>query len=184
MFGETTIFYIKIWTYPTETSIYKRLFRVPGRGNNSIYQAPLWRPPSLRPRVQWASPGPRRDARPFRTISSRTPSPAPPKRGEKDWELGLRLDLAPRKGLGFFKSWALLGERKKERKKAKETKPKLNNTNKQEWFVNWQTICFLILPSNENMLQTAKICHPLEVDVVPVHEGCLWGRRFSMQLFF
>ena len=31
MFGETTIFYIKIWNHPTETSIYKWLFRVPGR---------------------------------------------------------------------------------------------------------------------------------------------------------
>ena len=30
MFGETTIFYIKIWNHPTETSIYKWLFRVPG----------------------------------------------------------------------------------------------------------------------------------------------------------
>ena len=30
MFGETTIFYIKIWNHPTETSMYKWLFRVPG----------------------------------------------------------------------------------------------------------------------------------------------------------
>ena len=29
MFGETTIFYIKIWNHPIETSIYKWLFRVP-----------------------------------------------------------------------------------------------------------------------------------------------------------
>ena len=30
MFGETTIFYIKIWNHPVETSIYKWLFGVPG----------------------------------------------------------------------------------------------------------------------------------------------------------
>ena len=30
MFGETTIFYIKIWNHPIETIIYKWLFRVPG----------------------------------------------------------------------------------------------------------------------------------------------------------
>jgi len=30
MFGETTIFYIKIWNHPTETSIYKWLLGVPG----------------------------------------------------------------------------------------------------------------------------------------------------------
>ena len=30
MFGETTIFYIKIWNHPIETSIYKWLFGVPG----------------------------------------------------------------------------------------------------------------------------------------------------------
>ena len=33
-FGETTIFYIKIWNHPTETSIYKWLFRVPGPVSN------------------------------------------------------------------------------------------------------------------------------------------------------
>ena len=31
MFGETTIFYIKIWNHPTETTNKKWLFRVPGR---------------------------------------------------------------------------------------------------------------------------------------------------------
>ena len=31
MFGETTIFYIKIWKHPIETTIYKWLFGVPGR---------------------------------------------------------------------------------------------------------------------------------------------------------
>ena len=30
MFGETTIFYIKIWNHPIEKSIYKLLFGVPG----------------------------------------------------------------------------------------------------------------------------------------------------------
>ena len=30
MFGETTIFYIKIWNHPIKTSIYKWLFGVPG----------------------------------------------------------------------------------------------------------------------------------------------------------
>jgi len=32
MFGETTISYIKIWNHPIETTIYKWLFGVPGRG--------------------------------------------------------------------------------------------------------------------------------------------------------
>ena len=30
MFGETTIFYIKIWNHPIQTTIYKWLFGVPG----------------------------------------------------------------------------------------------------------------------------------------------------------
>ena len=30
MFGETAIFYVKIWNHPTETTIYTWLFRVPG----------------------------------------------------------------------------------------------------------------------------------------------------------
>ena len=30
MFGETTIFYVKIWNHPTETTIKKWMFRVPG----------------------------------------------------------------------------------------------------------------------------------------------------------
>jgi len=30
MFGETTIFYIKIWNHSIETTIYKWLFGVPG----------------------------------------------------------------------------------------------------------------------------------------------------------
>ena len=30
MFGETTIFLIKIWNHPTETTIQKWMFRVPG----------------------------------------------------------------------------------------------------------------------------------------------------------
>ena len=30
MFGETTIFFVKIWNHPIETSIYKWLFGVPG----------------------------------------------------------------------------------------------------------------------------------------------------------
>ena len=30
MFGETTIFYIKIWNHPIETTIYEWLFGVPG----------------------------------------------------------------------------------------------------------------------------------------------------------
>ena len=32
MFGETTIFYKKIWNHPIEATIYKWLFRVPGCG--------------------------------------------------------------------------------------------------------------------------------------------------------
>ena len=31
MFGETTIFYAKVWNHPTETTIKKLMFRVPGR---------------------------------------------------------------------------------------------------------------------------------------------------------
>ena len=34
MFGETIIFYIKIWNHPIETTIYKWLFGVPGTGCN------------------------------------------------------------------------------------------------------------------------------------------------------
>ncbi len=30
MFGETTIFYVKVWNHPTETTIYKQMFQVPG----------------------------------------------------------------------------------------------------------------------------------------------------------
>ena len=30
MFGETTIFYIKIWNHPIETIVYKSFFGVPG----------------------------------------------------------------------------------------------------------------------------------------------------------
>ena len=30
MFGETTIFHVKIWNHPIETTIYKWLFGVPG----------------------------------------------------------------------------------------------------------------------------------------------------------
>ena len=33
MFGETTMFYIKIWNHPTETTIKKWMFRVPGMVN-------------------------------------------------------------------------------------------------------------------------------------------------------
>jgi len=32
IFGETTIFYKKIWNHPIEATIYKWLFRVPGCG--------------------------------------------------------------------------------------------------------------------------------------------------------
>ena len=28
--GETTIFYVKVWNHPTETTIYKQMFQVPG----------------------------------------------------------------------------------------------------------------------------------------------------------
>jgi len=37
MFGETTIFYIKIWNHPIETTIYKWLFGVPGRGFDEFW---------------------------------------------------------------------------------------------------------------------------------------------------
>ena len=37
MFGETTIFYIKDWNHPTETSVYKWLFRVPGHQPLHVY---------------------------------------------------------------------------------------------------------------------------------------------------
>ena len=30
MFGETTIFYVQVWNHPTETTILKWMFRVPG----------------------------------------------------------------------------------------------------------------------------------------------------------
>ena len=30
MFGETTIFHVKIWNHPIETTIYKWMFGVPG----------------------------------------------------------------------------------------------------------------------------------------------------------
>ena len=40
MFGETTIFYIKIWNHPIETTIYKWLFGVPGRWSNAIIRFP------------------------------------------------------------------------------------------------------------------------------------------------
>ncbi len=30
MFGETTIFYVKIWNHPIETAILKWMFQVPG----------------------------------------------------------------------------------------------------------------------------------------------------------
>ena len=39
MFGETTIFYIKIWNHPIETSIHKWLFGVPGTSRN--FRGPL-----------------------------------------------------------------------------------------------------------------------------------------------
>ena len=34
--GETTIFYVQIWNHPTETTIKKLMFRVPGK-NSGIY---------------------------------------------------------------------------------------------------------------------------------------------------
>ena len=42
VFGETTIFYIKIWNHPIETTIYKGLFGVPG---NSLRVRPLKKGP-------------------------------------------------------------------------------------------------------------------------------------------
>ena len=36
MFGETTIFYVKVWNHPTETTIYKQVFQVPGRNVQKI----------------------------------------------------------------------------------------------------------------------------------------------------
>ena len=44
MFGETTIFYIKTWNHSTETSIYKKLFRVPGMVNVGRYNRPMHPP--------------------------------------------------------------------------------------------------------------------------------------------
>ena len=44
MFGETTIFYIKIWNHPTETSIYKWLFGFQGKATISqcvLYTSPF-----------------------------------------------------------------------------------------------------------------------------------------------
>ena len=43
MFGETTIFYIKVWNHSIETSIYKWLFGVPGLGGG--FQHFLFSPP-------------------------------------------------------------------------------------------------------------------------------------------
>ena len=37
MFGETTIFYVKVWNHPTETTIYKQMFQVPYQQKN-IFQ--------------------------------------------------------------------------------------------------------------------------------------------------
>ena len=48
MFGETTIFYIKIRNHPIETTIYKQLFGVPGDGYkmfiapDTVYFLNLW----------------------------------------------------------------------------------------------------------------------------------------------
>ena len=44
--GETTIFYIQIWNHPTETSIYKWLFRVPGSSYVLVYIGPFTNLPS------------------------------------------------------------------------------------------------------------------------------------------
>ena len=38
IFGDTTIFYVKIWNHPNETTIKKWLFRVPGNDQNPWYQ--------------------------------------------------------------------------------------------------------------------------------------------------
>ena len=40
MFGETTIFHIKIWNHPIETSIYKWLFGVPGNTTTTSTPCP------------------------------------------------------------------------------------------------------------------------------------------------
>ena len=47
MFGETSIFYIKIWNHPIETTIKKWMFRVPGihipwRIHGTIVYLPTW----------------------------------------------------------------------------------------------------------------------------------------------
>ena len=42
MFGETTIFYIKIWNHPIETSIYKWLFGLPGVYIICMVDFPAW----------------------------------------------------------------------------------------------------------------------------------------------
>ena len=40
MFGETTIFHVKIWNHPIETTIYKWLFGVPGK--NLVFEQILY----------------------------------------------------------------------------------------------------------------------------------------------
>ena len=43
MFGETTIFHVKIWNHPIETTILKWMFQVPGMSN--IYLVGGWTNP-------------------------------------------------------------------------------------------------------------------------------------------
>ena len=80
MIGETTIFYIKIWNHPIETSIYKWLFGVPGSSlefdNKNLWRLPKWfphLPPATRNRSftprYWKPPG-RRPAKTFRQSRS------------------------------------------------------------------------------------------------------------------
>ena len=49
MIGETTIFYIKIWNHPIETSIYKWLFGVPGSSLEFNHQKSLKTPQMISP---------------------------------------------------------------------------------------------------------------------------------------
>ena len=47
MFDETTIFYVKLWNHPTETTIKKWMFRVPGRAIGNHVQNKFWVLPAM-----------------------------------------------------------------------------------------------------------------------------------------
>ena len=59
MFGETTIFYIKIWNHPIETSIYKWLFGVPGCPSNNTLHMFRHRSDRWDQRLLWKGQWPR-----------------------------------------------------------------------------------------------------------------------------